>query len=162
MELDDIWTRDFDWGTGFGVTMLIDELGDAASPFVVQEEFVPLPDQSEPAGEERLSASSQRSAHSGLGSVMNCFRRIIHMDPTLNALIALRELFPCTGEITREHKRRKDAMAAAFEAHAAEILDRLEDPLLLFKVTSILLNSNRRVPDRQFMQFHAAKFFGTI
>jgi hypothetical protein len=50
-------------------------------------------------------------------------------------------------------------MAAAFEAHALEILGMLQNPLLLLEVTKILLNDNHRIPDYENMYLSACSYF---
>jgi hypothetical protein len=165
MDPDDLWAPDAAWPSDPAATELLDESGygiPAYQPYQEPEEDVQCPDQPVSTYGERLGASSSESIHSGPGSVIDFFRQIIHVDPTLNALISLRGMFPCTGHITREEKRRKDIMQAAFEAHRAEIFDRLQNPRLLNTVVAILLNGNNRTPDREMMQFHAARYFGQL
>jgi hypothetical protein len=110
----------------------------------------------------RLCAFQHTPVHFGCCSVFDFFRRIIHLPPTTKALVSLRGLFQCTGKITREQMRSKEAMIAAFEAHREEIFTALRDRRTLQTVAHVLLKSNRRETDREKMQFHAFKFFANI
>jgi hypothetical protein len=97
-------------------------------------------------------------SRSRVGSVMGLFRQIIGMEPTARALVSLRKLFTVTGRITRNERRSRAAMVAAFESHAAEILMMQNQPLL-FDVTRILLNDNHRTPDYESMYLSACSYF---
>jgi hypothetical protein len=110
----------------------------------------------------RVFVSQPTPVHSGCSSVIDFFRKIIQVPPTVTALISLRGLFTCTGRITRDQRRNKDAMAAAFEAHREEIFAAMEDSHTLQTVAHLLLKGNRRGPDREKMQFQALKFFSDL
>jgi hypothetical protein len=162
MNADDLWNLDLNWTSAMAGTLRMDTVIGTRPPRGRRVVSLPDQDQFAPDGGERFGLFSQQLTHSDLSSVMGFFRQIIHMDPTRKALISHRELFPFTGEVTREQRRKKDLMTATFETHRAQILKELQNPSVLVKVTSILLNSNKRIPDREVMQFYAAKFYHSL
>jgi hypothetical protein len=91
-------------------------------------------------------------------SVLELFRRMIGLPPTRRAKRELRQLFPCTGKITRKEFRQPEAMDAAFEAHAHEIFRQMEDDATLLAVLRILVTGSDRVSDRPILQWHAAHY----
>jgi hypothetical protein len=118
-----------------------------------------IPTQPASGGGEHMGASPQSPMHSELGPVMRFFQSIIKKPPPLAGLLAIRGLFPCTGPVTRNEKRTCPAMAAAFEAHSAEVLTALQDRELLWTVAWILANASKRQSDSRTMKLAAGKYF---
>jgi hypothetical protein len=84
-------------------------------------------------------------SHSSAGSVIARFTGITGVKPTIRALMELREIFKCTGAITREQKRKWGELAAPFETHRDEILRAMENPVL-WQVVGIIILDGRSKP----------------
>jgi hypothetical protein len=97
-------------------------------------------------GREDMASAAivNSSPHSSAGSVIARFTGITGIKPTIRALMRLRGIFKCTGEITREQKRNRDKLAAPFEAHRDVILRAMENPVLLQLVSGILVNGRSK------------------
>jgi hypothetical protein len=93
------------------------------------------------------------------GTVMNGFRSVINANPTTAAQISLRELFICTGPITRTERRKPEEMEKAFEAHREPILYAMRMyPAILHRVCEILINGSRRQYDIDHNRLHAYRY----
>jgi hypothetical protein len=80
----------------------------------------------------------------GFGPVIQRFAAMIGRRPSLQALISLRELFACTGKITRDQKRSHAAMEAEFESQRVKIFTALEQPVVFLEVARILDSQTKR------------------
>jgi hypothetical protein len=96
--------------------------------------------------------------HSPEGRVMRMVKGIGGLRPSRSSQRLLRALFPVTGRITREQRRESSQMAAAFEAHESEILTEMQRPEILEMVVRIIVNGNKRLPDRDLIRLHALRF----
>jgi hypothetical protein len=105
-----------------------------------------------------LLASARSQVHSGAGSIIDDFRHMIGGRPTRQALSSLRELFPCTGPITRNQRRSWDEMAAAFEGCGSSIREALKTPAVSREVVRRLVNGSQSARDREQRLINAAIF----
>jgi hypothetical protein len=76
------------------------------------------------------------------GSVTALFHSLTGVRPTTRSLVKLRQIFRCTGAVTREQRRKREEMNDAFEAHRDEIMTALESPAVLALVARVLLEGN--------------------
>jgi hypothetical protein len=112
------------------------------------------------AGRRAFDASLRPPACLGAGSVLAEFTKISGGRPPRNALIALRNYFPCTGEVTRDQKRRHVDMAQAFEDQAPSILAAMQVPSVAQEVASILAFTAKRQCHRDRALENAVQYLG--
>jgi hypothetical protein len=168
-----------EFDVAFGLNTLIEEFADylplasadadrdpptllsaAAWDLQASVEMSPFEQMATPACEAASDAPRplSPSAHSGVNPVMDQFKSIIGATPTREALCSLRELFLCTGPITRTQRRQPKAMAAAFEACSTEIMAAMAQPSIMRAVCQILVKGGLRRYDRQQQCFHGLSF----
>jgi hypothetical protein len=104
-----------------------------------------------------IRAPDSPDSLSSEGPLMKMLRQMTGLPPTNEALRSLRATFPETGDITRAQHRERPKMVAALEAHAPEILAKMQNPATLMQVLRILVTGNRRAADHRDLLFAGAQ-----